>query len=116
MFGFFGRLANESLHVTDLHFCSPDAFRSFADKLCARADSGWKRVTLPVKVEGFRELDGKARRPATEPRAPTTACVPLHIRPPPPSRGGRSPDLQMPRAARARCASCRTWSLCTATW
>jgi hypothetical protein len=56
MFDFFGRLANENLHVTDLQFCTPDGFRKFADTLCSRAGSGWQRVTLPVRVEGYPEI------------------------------------------------------------
>ena len=110
MFSFFGRLANENLHVTDLQFSTPDAFRSFADKLCSRADSGWQRVKLPVEVEGFPNL--KARSVGGPPSFPER----LHQQPPLiPGSHTRYPPPRPPPVPVGAC-SWSPWSWCTGTW
>ena len=113
MFDFFGRLANENLHVTDLQFCTPDSFRKFADALCSRAGSGWQRVTLPVKVEGFPEIQVWRRSPHAGAHArathPTTRLPRRRLRPP------RLPPLPAPHLRRAPPLSWNPWSWCTGT-
>ena len=47
MFGFFKRLHQQQLSVTDLHFSSHATFRKYVDGLCSQENSGWKRVDIP---------------------------------------------------------------------
>lgn len=56
MFSFFTRLSAEHIRLDELDFCSHKTFRTYVDKLCARADSGWRCVKLPVEVPGFPHL------------------------------------------------------------
>lgn len=60
MFDFFRRMSANQLSVADLNYSSSSTFRKYVDELCSRENSGWKKVVIPVEVEGFRHL--KVRR------------------------------------------------------
>lgn len=60
MFNFFTRMSANQLSVADLNYSSSSTFRTYVDDLCSRENSGWKKVVIPVEVEGFRHL--KVRR------------------------------------------------------
>jgi hypothetical protein len=83
MFSFFKRLGSSGLGIGDLDYCSHKTFRSYVDKLCSKADSGWKRVTVPVTVDGFPDLQAS----------------PSHA-------GGRSPAATALMSCRAHCNHC----------
>ena len=72
----FTRLAKDDLAINDLDYCSHKTFRKYVDELCSRADSGWTRVTIPVKVVGFPKLEarGCAAAATPPPQHPTTAA------------------------------------------
>ena len=104
MFSFFTRLAGDALSMSDLDFCSQSTFRTYVDKMCSHADSGWRRVSLPVKVEGFPHLQARRCAPACPFSFLRVACDCCARN----NRSHWSRPLPLLR-------SCQTWSWCTET-